>query len=233
MNNNFDKGLYTKNIRFLANQQGKKIGDLEKAAGVSVGYISRIDKDSSSAALSVEALYILARELGVNLDLLVGTDMEDLSSTERYLFNFFQKLGKDTNEDEAIWVKLDRKNLLNENKDAVQQGYYPLLCVDNELLDIADDGQPICAEEIVCAEPFSKDIFQSCIAGDWFYFELDYGKRLYLTEVDCTTEKKLLKKILETYIVSFDPEEVRKDMVRSWTSEPLCQIGRASCRERV
>ncbi|WP_337366559.1 helix-turn-helix transcriptional regulator [Phascolarctobacterium sp.] len=230
MNMEFDKSIYVNNIRYLANKQNKKIGDLETIAGVSTGYISRINGKDSSAALSVESLVKIANELGVNLDLLISAELDGLSSTESYLLKFIEKLTQDTNEDVAEWVKLSKWQLLTSDKDTATAGYFPLLQVDNPIIDkieVEDADHKyeyIRGDEIIMATSYSSDIVQSIISGDWFYFEMGYGKRVYLTEVDYEYCSNPQKKVFELYIMDYDPDnDANGDRIRNWTVEAVCR----------
>lgn len=50
----FDKRLFISNIYQLAKERSVKIGDLEKKAGVSVGYLSRINKEDSNTVPTID-----------------------------------------------------------------------------------------------------------------------------------------------------------------------------------
>lgn len=58
--------IFAKNVRNLAIQQGRKIGELECACGVSVGYLSKAIKDGHWIPL--ETAVEFARHVGVGLE---------------------------------------------------------------------------------------------------------------------------------------------------------------------
>jgi len=57
------------NARWLCQRQGKNIGDMEAAVGVSTGYLSRI---KGKETLRIDVGYALANYLGVSMDDLVN-----------------------------------------------------------------------------------------------------------------------------------------------------------------
>ena len=57
------------NARWLCQRQGKNIGDMEAAVGVSTGYLSRI---KGKETLRIDTGYALATYLGVSMDDLVN-----------------------------------------------------------------------------------------------------------------------------------------------------------------
>ena len=223
MKTEFDKSRYVANIRYLANKLNKKIGDLETLAGVSTGYISRINKDDSSAALSAEALMKIADELDVNLELLLKTDLEGLSSTENFLLNFIKKLTLDTDKDDLIWEKISKQQMLAYDKEKVESKQYPLLFVEGELLEYSDDEQAIYGEEIIVSKPPNRSIKQECINGDWFSCHLSNGKNIYLTNNQIWhSSSELVKGVLELYMVDYYDDDNYDGRETGWIEDFLC-----------
>jgi len=60
------------NARFLCRSQGKKIGEMEAAVGVSTGYLSRV---KGKVMLRIDIGYALAEYLGVSMDDLVAPSL--------------------------------------------------------------------------------------------------------------------------------------------------------------
>lgn len=60
------------NARFLCRSQGRNIGDMEKAVGISTGYLSRI---KGKEMLRIDVGYALADYLGVNMDDLIKPNL--------------------------------------------------------------------------------------------------------------------------------------------------------------
>lgn len=60
------------NARYLCKQQGKEIGEMEAAVGISAGYLSRI---KGKKYMGIDTGYALADWLGVSMDELVDPQM--------------------------------------------------------------------------------------------------------------------------------------------------------------
>ena len=88
----FDKKRCMSAIYAIAKEKGVKIGDLEKEANVSTGYLSKLNKEENTSSPSIELLLAVARVLGVTIDMLIYSEYEGLSSNERYMLKFLDKL---------------------------------------------------------------------------------------------------------------------------------------------
>ena len=73
----FNKQLFIANLRYLAKQRKIKLGDIERASGTCVGYISRLDKPGNPNNPSVEYVATAARMLGETIDDLMSKDFRD------------------------------------------------------------------------------------------------------------------------------------------------------------
>lgn len=112
-NNGFDKRRCMSAIYAIAREKGVKIGDLEKEAGVSTGYLSKLNKEENTSSPSIELLAAVAGALGVTIDMLVYSEYDGLSSNEKYVLKFLDKLVGDTLSGELQWEKETKKQLLN------------------------------------------------------------------------------------------------------------------------
>ena len=101
----FDKARFLKNFRLLLNEKNKKIGDIEKEAGVAAGYVSRLESGKIAADPSVEFVLTAANVLGVTVEKLVNGDFSALSPTEEYVSKFLNTLIADTQTDRIAWYK--------------------------------------------------------------------------------------------------------------------------------
>jgi len=97
------KGQLFHNIYVLTKRNNMKIGDVEKAAGVSTGYFSRVSKNQYKASLSIEALVKIANLFEVSVDALLFADFESHNPGDAYLLNFICKLLKLTEGGEIDW----------------------------------------------------------------------------------------------------------------------------------
>lgn len=128
MNREFDKKVMLENISYLIREKERKIGELETEAGVSAGYISRIQKDAS-AKPGIDFVVRIAAALNMTVDTLLFTNLVALTPTERYLISFIEKLKGDTSSDKLSWNRESREELNNLTAD--DNGY-----VDHNLFEI-------------------------------------------------------------------------------------------------
>ena len=111
----FEKSLLAQNIQYLANKTGKKIGELEKSAGVSVGYTSRLLKSEEKAQLPVMDLALeAAKQFEIPLDLLLTKRINEVHPNELYLIEFFNKLRDDTLAGIISWT-VETKEMLEQS----------------------------------------------------------------------------------------------------------------------
>ena len=109
---NFDKSLLGKNIRFLANKNGIKVGDIENEANVSTGYLSRLaNEDNKNSFPIMDLLFLISKKFDVSINTLLSVDFSSLTPNEILLSQFFDKLNKDTENNKIIW-ELDSKEKL-------------------------------------------------------------------------------------------------------------------------
>ena len=101
---NFDKTRCFSNIReLLRRNPDAKIGQIEKEAGVRLGYMSRLEKDGNTSEPSIEFIAAAAKILNVSLDTLISINIAKLTPTEQYILDFFDKLKSDTLADKLEW----------------------------------------------------------------------------------------------------------------------------------
>lgn len=117
----FDKNRFLSNTHYLANEKKIKIGDLEKSAGVSVGYLSRLGKEDNKSIPGVEVLLSFSDLLDVGIDTLVNSDLASLTSTEKFICNFLDGLLFMTNSFDYIWEieKLEQIKKLAMDKNGL------------------------------------------------------------------------------------------------------------------
>lgn len=100
----FDKARCFENLTYLLATRDKKLGDIERDSGNSPGYLSRMKSGKSNADPSIEFLMTAAEELDVSVDMLVNSEIREMSQTEIYLQGFLKKLIEDTRNDKLTWV---------------------------------------------------------------------------------------------------------------------------------
>lgn len=101
----FDKSVCLSNIRSLMKKLDIKIGQIEKQAGVCLGYMSRLERPDNVSEPSIQFITTAAKMLGVSLDDLVFTKMEETSKDEKYIIDFLRDLIDDSAKRNMIWSK--------------------------------------------------------------------------------------------------------------------------------
>ncbi len=184
---NFNKTLCFSNIRELLRQNPDvKIGQIEKEAGIRLGYMSRLEKAGNTSEPSMEFIVSAAKLLKVSVDTLISVDLTGLTPTEQYLVNFFDKLKADTLQDKLDW---NRETAFNLNRMEPNMNGY----VDHPLFD-----EETFYEESECEYPneVTRIVFNSksfgprtYITGDCFNLRLKNGTTLYLMDIEKSVHK--------------------------------------------
>lgn len=124
----FDKAGCIETIYYLAKERGLKIGDLEEKAGVSKGYLSRINKEGNTSVPSIELLSSVAEQLGVSVDYLVNYRVFEPTEGEAFLMKFLDKVLHRTICGKLEWA-CESESVVNEDSAAP---------VNNPLVSIVD-----------------------------------------------------------------------------------------------
>ena len=98
-----DKDRCLRNIYTLAKKKGLRIGDLETACGVSVGYLARLRQDRKQTLPGSEFLFHAARLLETSVDNLLYFDFQLAAESDKVLDSFISKLICDTVTDRLSW----------------------------------------------------------------------------------------------------------------------------------
>ena len=132
---NFNKTLCFSNIRELLRQNPDvKIGQIEKEAGIRLGYMSRLEKDGNTSEPSMEFVVTAAKLLKVSVDTLISVDLTGLTPTEQYITSFFDKLKEDTLKDRLDWNRETAFNLNRMEPDMNGFVYHPLFAEESPTL---------------------------------------------------------------------------------------------------
>jgi len=99
------------NIKALARWYGFRIGDIEKDAGVSQGYLSRLANDSKNESSPIIDLLLTASDkFKVSIDSLVSMDFNKIADSDKMrLYGFFETLLYLSNRDRLEWRRNDGK----------------------------------------------------------------------------------------------------------------------------
>ncbi len=135
----FDRERCIENITLLLDLKGKKLGSIERLSGNAVGYLSRMRSGKSNADPNIEFLLTAASELDVSLDMLVVSEIKEMTQTEEYLLKFLDKLALDTRADNVTWL---RERLSELDKVEVEFSYDGEPYADHPFftIDVVNEG---------------------------------------------------------------------------------------------
>ena len=109
----FHKDICLANIRMLLKKTKTQLGGMEKEAGVSTGYMSRLEKEGNTNDPSIEFVVTAADTFGVTVDDLIREPLPEISPTEEYVLGFLRELKSATRNDEINWAEETIKDLKN------------------------------------------------------------------------------------------------------------------------
>lgn len=175
----FNPKVLFDNIDFLIKSESRKIGEVETEAGVSAGYISRTSKDGGSRP-GIDFIMNIAEVLHISIDTLLKVDISSLTTTERYLISFLEKLEHDTVRDILDWDRVTAESLNNMEMD--QNGI-----INHPLFDFHrfyEEGEGEYPEEVsrVVFVSNSFDV-HTLIHDDCFELRLKNGAYLHLMNI--------------------------------------------------
>lgn len=180
METNFNKEILFDNIAYLIKERGMKIGELEAAAGVSSGYISRTSKEGGTKP-GIDFIMNAAAALNVSIDTLLRVDLTSLTPTEQYLVSFLEKLKTDTVNDKLDW-NCETAEYLNYRLETDMNGYcaHPLFSQETFL----EPGETEYPDEVTRVVFISKSYdVHTYIQGDCFNLRLKNGAYLYIMNI--------------------------------------------------
>ena len=184
---NFDKTLCFSNIReLLRKNPDVKIGQIEKEAGIRLGYMSRLEKDGNTSEPSIEFIVTAAKLLKVSVDTLISVNLTGMTPTEQYLVKFFDKLKADTLADKLDWNK-ESKFILDRIEPDMNGFIHHPLFSEETFYEESDGEYPNEVTRIV----FSSKTFgpRTAIADDCFNLRLKNGTTLYLMDISKSVYK--------------------------------------------
>ena len=179
---NFNKTLCFSNIReLLRKNPDVKIGQIEKEAGIRLGYMSRLEKEGNTSEPSVEFIVSAAKMLKVSIDTLISVDLTGLTPTEQYLVGFFDKLKSDTLKDKLDWIRETAFNLNRMEPNFNGYVEHPLFA-EETFFEESECEYPDEVTRIV----FNSKTFgpRTYICGDCFNLRLKNGTTLYLMDIE-------------------------------------------------
>ncbi len=116
--------IFFENIIYLAKSKGIRLGDLEKACGVSPGYFSRISNSEDKDKMpNLQSVIRAARKLNVSIDSLIMNNYASLSETESFIVKMIEKIIKRTQLGELQW----ERQFKGDAEEEARSNYHPLL----------------------------------------------------------------------------------------------------------
>lgn len=100
----FDNSILVANIDYLCRKYGIRVGELERYAGISAGYISRTAKENSLKKMSIDVVWKIAKLFNVSVQDLIGNRLEEVKGNVALILKFLDKAIKDTEERSLDWT---------------------------------------------------------------------------------------------------------------------------------
>ena len=180
-NKNFNKSICFSNIRELLKENTNvKIGQIEREAGIRLGYMSRLEKEDNTAEPSMEFIVTAAKLLNVSIDTLITYDIAELTPSERYLLNFIEKLKVDTLKDKLNWVSETKLELERHETDFNGKSTHPLLTLEDFYVPSDCEYPEKVTENIYVSKTYE---LATIINDDSYSLRLKNGATLFLMNV--------------------------------------------------
>lgn len=201
-NRNFNKSLCFSNIReLIKDNPDVKIGQIEKEAGIRLGYMSRLEKGDNAAEPSVEFIVTAAKLLNVSVDTLISVDLANLTSTEKYLVSFIEKLKSDTIMEKINWNVETEFELDRQLVDCNGVSTHPLLSLETFYRQTECEYPEEVTDNVYVSKTFGPN---TSIHGDCFNLRLKNGSTFYLMniakDVHYTNDKSAFVKEAVMYV---------------------------------
>lgn len=219
---NFNKSVCFSNIReLLKDNNDVKIGQIEKDAGIRLGYMSRLEKEDNTAEPNVEFIVTAAKLLNVSVDTLISYDLCGLTPTEKYLINFVEKLKVDTMADKLNWNVITKNEMDRYETDMNDNSLHPLLTSETIYLPSIGDYPEPYETNMYVSKTFD---LETDIYGDCFDLRLKNGSKLYLMNI--TKMKTKTNQIQESVIeaVMYVPGGKRQVLATTKDEYPIGEL---------
>lgn len=178
---NFNKKRFFENVRFLLKTKTDiKIGQIEKEAGVSLGYISRIEKEGNTSDPSIEFVFTVAKLFNTSLDVLLNCDLSSLNPTEKYLVEFLEKLKKDTIEDKLDWNRESAEQLNHMDGDINGNTSHPLFSMETYYEESETEYPEQVTRILFDSHTYG---YHTCINEDCFNLNMKNNSVLYFMSI--------------------------------------------------
>ena len=219
---NFNKSVCFSNIReLLKDNPDVKIGQIERDAGIRLGYMSRLEKEDNTAEPSVEFIVTAAKLLNVSVDTLISFDIAGLTPTEKYLVNFVEKLKTDTMADKLNWNVISKNEMDRYETDINGNSLHPLLTMETIYVPSGCDYPEQYDTNMYVSKTFD---LETDIYGDCYDLRMKNGSKLYLMNVAKT--KKRTSDVQESVIeaVMYVPGGKRQVLATTKDEYPIGEL---------
>lgn len=221
-NRNFNKTLCFSNIRELLKENPDvKIGQIEKEAGIRLGYMSRLEKGDNAAEPSVEFIVTAAKLLNVTVDTLISIDLSRLTSTEKYLVNFIEKLKTDTLKEKLNWDVETEFALNRQLVDCNGVSRHPLFTLETFYRATECEYPEEVTENVYVSKTFGPN---TSINGDCFNLRLKNGSTFYLMNLVKDVHKVNDKKAFVKEAIMYVPRGKTQVLATTHDEYPIAEL---------
>lgn len=191
--------IFLDNVYFLIRQHQLKIGEFEKEIEVSNGYMSRLNKDSTTMP-TLDMVQRIADYFQVSIDVLLKEKMNCLSDSEKKMIDFVGKLIIDVISNNIVWsVEPSYSFYENNNDDNIISYIYKEH--ENINLNVPEDGiyaTKINDAKLVILNVMDMKDIDSYECEDWYemfivFEDGTYENIYHPTEVHSILDEKMLE----------------------------------------
>ena len=130
--------IFLDNVYFLIREHQLKIGEFEREIEVSNGYLSRLNKDSTTMP-TLEVVQKIAGYFNVGIDTILKVKMNQLSPSENKMIEFVEKLIREVSNNAINWTITPTSYFYEESKEKNIITYlYEQHCLEN--MKIIENG---------------------------------------------------------------------------------------------
>ncbi|MCD7763674.1 MAG: helix-turn-helix domain-containing protein [Lachnospiraceae bacterium] len=222
----FNRQKLMDNIFTLIQQKGLKIGEVETEAGISTGYLSRLNKKETDTAPGADIVWRIAKALGVSTDMLIEGNFSKVTDNYQLVETFLEKL-KDMTEANLIeWDNITKGDFEED-----------LIGRENKIFIVIKSAEADKSFTVPYIQSIGAKGKNISVAGTSYKVQLDDDTRFYIFHL-CTNEviddadKGLAEYSYDYYDLYFERWMVvpgfdfsygcPSEGDYSWQVEPLC-----------
>lgn len=203
----YDKKRVADNISAMIKARELKIGDVERAVGLSTGYFSRLSKDGNNTVLNIKTLIDISDFLQISLDVLVKYDIGAMSTKEQTIVAFLEQLHTKTLEEKIEWRAESKDDLLALESDLSPMKEHPLFYFDCE------------GEKSECGSYYHSQFHKHKylkICSDMYNTDMDEHTHFYIAQLSGDRG--------ETFIEATIVVDDNKNSINRYIISPLCSV---------